>query len=56
MNFDNKKIVAIYTRVSTTDQAREGHSLEEQEKRLRAMCEANGYEVYKVYTDAGISG
>lgn len=51
-----QKIVAIYTRVSTTDQAREGHSLEEQEKRLRAMCEANGYTVYKVYTDAGISG
>ncbi len=51
-----KKVVAIYTRVSTTDQAREGHSLEEQEKRLRAMCEANGYTVYKVYTDAGISG
>lgn len=56
MNNDDKKIVAIYTRVSTTDQAREGHSLEEQEKRLRAMCEANGYKVYKVYTDAGISG
>ncbi len=55
MNSD-KKLVAIYTRVSTTDQAREGHSLEEQEKRLRAMCEANGYIVYKVYTDAGISG
>lgn len=55
MNSD-KKIVAIYTRVSTTDQAREGHSLEEQEKRLRAMCEANGYTVFKVYTDAGISG
>lgn len=53
---NEKKIVAIYTRVSTTDQAREGHSLEEQEKRLRAMCEANGYTVYKVYTDAGISG
>ena len=56
MNIEEKKIVAIYTRVSTTDQAREGHSLEEQEKRLRAMCEANGYKVYKVYTDAGISG
>lgn len=56
MNSEEKKIVAIYTRVSTTDQAREGHSLEEQEKRLRAMCEANNYEVYKVYTDAGISG
>ena len=58
MNNDNKesKLVAIYTRVSTTDQAREGHSLEEQEKRLRAMCEANEYKVFKVYTDAGISG
>lgn len=53
---DEKKIVAIYTRVSTTDQAREGHSLEEQEKRLRALCTTYDYEVYKVYTDAGISG
>lgn len=53
---DEKKITAIYTRVSTTDQAREGHSLDEQEKRLRAMCEANNYTIYKVYTDAGISG
>lgn len=48
--------VAIYTRVSTTDQAREGHSLEEQEKRLKARCVSNNYVVYKVYTDAGISG
>ena len=53
---EEEKLVAIYTRVSTTDQAREGHSLEEQEKRLRAMCEAKNYKVYKVYTDAGISG
>ncbi len=53
---EEQKLVAIYTRVSTTDQAREGHSLEEQEKRLKAMCEANNYKVYKVYTDAGISG
>ncbi len=56
MNNEEKKTVAIYTRVSTTDQAREGHSLEEQEKRLRARCISNEYEVYKVYTDAGISG
>ncbi len=56
MDNANKKIVAIYTRVSTTDQAREGHSLEEQEKRLKARCISNDYEVYKVYTDAGISG
>lgn len=53
---NDKKMVAIYTRVSTTDQAREGHSLEEQEKRLKARCISNDYEVYKVYTDAGISG
>lgn len=53
---DNKKVVAIYTRVSTLDQAREGHSLEEQEKKLKAKCISQGYEIYKVYTDAGISG
>lgn len=51
-----KVLVAIYIRVSTLDQAREGHSLGEQEKRLRAYCEANGYGIYKVYMDAGISG
>ena len=42
-------------RVSTEDQAREGFSLPEQEKRLRAMCEYKGYEIYKLYKDAGIS-
>ena len=54
MNND-KKIVGIYIRVSTEDQAREGFSLPEQEKRLRAMCEYKGYEIYKIYKDAGIS-
>ena len=49
------KIAGLYIRVSTEDQAREGFSLPEQEKRLRAMCEFKGYEVYKVYEDAGIS-
>ena len=52
----NKKVVAIYTRVSTQDQAREGHSLEEQEERIRKICEVNDYQIFKVYTDAGISG
>jgi len=50
-----KKIAGIYIRVSTEDQAREGFSLPEQEKRLRAMCEFKGYEIYKIYKDAGIS-
>ena len=54
MNND-KKIAGLYIRVSTEDQAREGFSLPEQEKRLRAMCEYKGYEIYKLYKDAGIS-
>ncbi len=52
---EEKKIAGIYIRVSTEDQAREDFSLPEQEKRLRAMCEYKGYEIYKVYKDAGIS-
>lgn len=49
---EEKKIAGLYIRVSTEDQAREGFSLPEQEKRLRAMCEYKNYEIYK---DAGIS-
>src|SRR5574344_2042967 len=54
MNEENK-IAGLYIRVSTEDQAREGFSLKEQEKRLRAMCEYKRYEVYKIYKDSGIS-
>ncbi|MBQ6285931.1 MAG: recombinase family protein [Bacilli bacterium] len=52
---EEKKIAGLYIRVSTEDQARKGFSLPEQEKRLRAMCEYKGYEIYKLYKDAGIS-
>lgn len=52
----NDKIVAIYTRVSTLNQAHQGHSLEEQKKRLTALCGVKGYKVYKIYTDEAISG
>ena len=52
---EEKKIAGLYIRVSTEDQAREGFSLPEQEKRLRAMCEYKGYEIYDVYRDASIS-
>lgn len=51
-----KIVVAIYIRVSTDTQVRGGHSLGEQEKRLVSLCEAKGYEIFKVYSDAGISG
>lgn len=52
---DEKKIAGLYIRVSTENQAREGFSLPEQEKRLRTMCEYKGYEVFDVYEERGIS-
>jgi site-specific DNA recombinase len=45
-----------YVRVSTVGQATEGVSLPAQEERIRAYCLANGYELVKVYRDAGRSG
>lgn len=47
--------VAIYTRVSTRDQALEGYSLDAQERVLIEYCMARKYNVYKIYTDEGIS-
>lgn len=47
---------AIYIRVSTLDQAREGYSLEAQERTLRKWCTDKGYSVYDLYADKGISG
>lgn len=48
--------VAIYTRVSTDDQAREGFSLAAQEERLRAYCQARGWDIAGTYRDDGHSG
>lgn len=45
-----------YIRVSTTMQSEEGISLETQQKRLQAHCDYKGWNLVKVYTDAGISG
>lgn len=50
------KRVAVYIRVSTLDQAREGYSLAAQRKALEAWADANGCEVIAIYEDAGISG
>ncbi len=50
------KTVAIYIRVSTLDQAREGYSLAAQQKTLLEWAERNGCTVYSVYADEGISG
>ena len=47
-----KKIAAIYCRVSTDEQAsKEDNSLEIQESVLRLFCEKENFEVYDVYAD-----
>lgn len=48
--------VAIYTRVSTTLQADEGYSLEEQINKLKSYCDIKDWTVYKVYSDGGFTG
>lgn len=48
--------VALYCRVSTTEQGLEGHSLEAQEAVMYKHCIERGYTVQEVYVDAGISG
>ncbi|MEY8514522.1 recombinase family protein [Lactococcus taiwanensis] len=50
------KKVAIYTRVSTTNQAEEGFSIDEQIDRLTKYCEAMQWQISDTYTDAGFSG
>ena len=47
---------AIYIRVSTEDQAREGYSLEVQRECLEAFAKKEGHQIYKIYSDDGISG
>jgi site-specific DNA recombinase len=47
---------AIYTRVSTTGQEIDGHSLEEQERQCKQLLEFQGHELVKVYSDVGSGG
>jgi site-specific DNA recombinase len=47
---------AIYTRVSTDEQAREGYSLGEQERSCRERIEREGWQLAGVYSDPGKSG
>ncbi len=48
--------VALYTRVSTEDQAKEGFSLDAQLDRLHKYAEAQGWTVAGEYVDEGHSG
>jgi len=45
-----------YIRVSTEDQAREGVSLDNQENKIRAYADLNGFELVDVIKDEGVSG
>lgn len=51
----NRKI-AIYIRVSTEDQVKEGYSLDVQREYLESFAKREGLEVFKVCQDDGISG
>lgn len=46
---------AVYIRVSTEDQAREGHSLDEQLDRIKNYCKFKELEIKKVYREDGKS-
>ena len=49
------RVAALYIRVSTLDQAREGYSLAAQQAALEAWAAAHGYAT-QLYADEGISG
>jgi DNA invertase Pin-like site-specific DNA recombinase len=52
----NKIRAAIYTRVSTEDQAKEGFSLDAQIEKLRSYCSARDWIIGGEYIDDGFSG
>jgi DNA invertase Pin-like site-specific DNA recombinase len=45
-----------YVRVSTELQAQEGISLDAQQAKIKAWCEANGYALIGLHVDSGLSG
>lgn len=48
--------IAIYIRVSTEDQVKEEYSLEVQREYLQSFANREGFEVFKIYQEDGISG
>lgn len=50
------KRAAVYLRVSTDDQARDGYGLDVQRERSRAQVVAKGWTIAGEYVDAGVSG
>lgn len=56
MAVKNKTVVGLYIRVSTQEQAKDGYSIDEQRERLTKYADAQGWVVYRVYSDPGFSG
>lgn len=50
------KIVGIYVRVSTEEQALNGFSINAQIEKLSSYCKLKNWEIFDVYKDSGISG
>lgn len=50
-----KPKVAIYSRVSTEEQAKEGLSIDAQIDKCKSFCNARDWNLFKVYKDAGYS-
>lgn len=48
--------VALYVRVSTTEQAEEGFSIENQKQKLILYCGSQGWDDYTLYIDDGYTG
>ena len=49
-------MIALYSRVSTQEQALHGNSIDEQQDRMEKYCDALNWINYKHYIDAGFSG
>ncbi|WP_456329256.1 recombinase family protein [Archaeoglobus sp.] len=47
---------ALYVRVSTEEQAKEGFSIPAQLGRLEAYCKSKGWRIYDEYIDDGYTG
>lgn len=52
---EDKKRVAIYVRVSSNEQKREGLSIDAQKRKLTNYAESKGWEIYNIYIDDGVS-
>lgn len=51
-----ENVTDLYVRVSTTEQAEEGYSVDEQTAKLQAYCVAMGYKINRIAVDPGYSG